>query len=138
LEQKNILQELGPLPYALFKAIDSAERAFYDSVEEYKIFLKNNNTSNTEIAGQSAKIFTDEMMKKYDFSMEDLVNSVPERYRPYARILANMNWSDAVSFLSTTAKEFGKTKDGYLSVEEVFDKFKTKAISHFIKYFLTH
>jgi hypothetical protein len=139
--QKNILQELGPLPYALFKTVDVAKKAFYDSIEEYRIFSKNSNLSNAQIAGQSTKIFAEELMKKYNFSVDDMVNSLPEQYRPYAKIMAGMKWPDAVNFLAAAAKEFGKIEgDGgsYLNVAEVFDKIKTKAIIHFAKYALTH
>jgi len=139
--QKNILQELGPLPYALFKTIDIAQKAFYDSMEEYRIFSKNSNLSNAQIAGQSTKIFADELMKKYNFSIDDLVNSMPEQYRPYAKIMTSMKWPDAVNFLAAAAKEFGKCESAggsYLNVGEVFDKIKTKAILHFVKYALTH
>lgn len=122
MSEKNLLESIGPLPYALMKTLEACQRAWTDAIEEYSIYTKNNNFSDSELIARSMNSAAEELAKKYNLSIDDVVNLLPECYRPYANVAKKMPWPYVVDFAANFFKEMGKDSatGQYKTTEEVF------------------
>jgi hypothetical protein len=118
--------EAGPLLYAAFKS----REAFENALEEYKIYMKNQQKSSDQLAVHGAKVFLEEVMKKYD-----VASMFPESLRPIVKSMMSQPFSYTVDIMSAALKEYAKDKSTgeYRTTQEVFgqvvnDFLKTKVL----------
>jgi hypothetical protein len=113
--------EAGPLLYAAFKG----REAFESALEEYRIYAKNEQSPDG-VAVQGARIFLEEVMKKYD-----LTKLFPEQFRPVIKAVMSQPFSCTVDILSAALKEYAKDKatGEYRTTQEVIDT----AVKDFLK-----